>query len=504
MGLRLHIRLTLVIGALLVALTIVLGAAIAQIAQHYQAEVSQRLNAGVAMYVTRELSLLNERGVNAPALQELARRVMTVNPSAEVYLLAEDGRILETLQPREGLARRAVDLGPIRRFLASPDDRPVYGDDPGDARRQRVFSAAPIMLDARPIGYLYVVFASGRAASVAAAVRNSYSLQIGLVLAVMIVLVTFIVAAILFGRLTLPLRRLESELSAWDRKTSGESRDETRAPADADEIALLQGRFRSMAARIESQLQQLKAQDTQRRDLVASVSHDLRTPLAALRGYLETVLLKEASLPDATRRHYLEVAQRHAQQLERLIAALFELSKLESGVVTPAFEAFALSELLQDIALRFRLRAQQLGVDLVTSVDPRAPLAYGDVALIERMLENLLDNSLQHTPAGGRIELSLAPEDAGLRVAVDDTGLGIEPEDLPHVFNRFYTGTGRQHAGNGLGLAIVRRIAELHGASLVLKSTPRIGTRVEITLPVAASARVQTARATQSTALRTP
>lgn len=501
MGLRLHVRLTLVIGALLVALTIVLGAAIARIAQHYQAEVSQRLNAGVAMYVTRELSLLNERGVNAPALQELARRVMTVNPSAEVYLLAEDGRILETLQPREGLARRAVDLGPVRRFLASPDDRPVYGDDPSDARRRRVFSAAPIMLDGRPIGYLYVVFASERAASVAAAVRSSYSLQTGLFVAVMIVLVTFVVAAILFSRLTLPLRRLQREMAAWDRKTNGEPGDEAGAPG-ADEIALLQDRFRSMAARIESQLQQLKEQDTKRRDLVASVSHDLRTPLAALRGYLETVLMKEASLPAATRRHYLEVAQRHAQQLERLIAALFELSKLESGAVTPAFEAFALSELLQDIALRFRLRAQQLGVELVTSVDPRAPLAYGDVALIERMLENLLDNALQHTPAGGRIELSLAPDDARLLVAVDDTGMGIEPQDLPHVFDRFYTGTGRQHAGNGLGLAIVRRIAELHGASLALKSTPRIGTRVEFTLPVAASAHAQTARARQGTVAR--
>ena len=152
MSLRLHIRLTLAIGALLVALTIALAGAIARIAQNYQAEVAQRLNADVAMYVTNELSLLNERGVNAPALQELARRVMTVNPSAEVYLLAQDGRILETLQPRERLARDVVDLAPLQRFLASPDDRPLYGDDPSDAERRRVFSAAPIKVDGHPIG----------------------------------------------------------------------------------------------------------------------------------------------------------------------------------------------------------------------------------------------------------------------------------------------------------------------------------------------------------------
>src|SRR5688572_13984150 len=323
MSLRLHIRLTLVIGALLVALTLALGAAIARIAQHYQAEVAQRLNAGVAMYVTNELSLLNERGVNAAALQELARRVMTVNPSSEVYLLAQDGRILETLQPRERLARSVVDLAPVRRFLAS-SDRPLYGDDPSDALRRRVFSAAPISVDGRVIGYLYVVFASERAASVAAAVGSSYSLQLGLLVAATIVAITFVIAALLFGRLTTPLRRLEQQMATWDRKTSGEPLDDAEAQPEADEIRLLQRRFLNIAARIESQLHQLKVQDTQRRDLVASVSHDLRTPLAALRGYLETALVKD-DLPAATRRNYLEIAQRHAQQLERLIAALFEL-----------------------------------------------------------------------------------------------------------------------------------------------------------------------------------
>jgi signal transduction histidine kinase len=495
MRLRLHVRLTLAIGALLVLLTAALAIAIARIAEHYQAEVTQRLNAGVAMYVTDELSLLNERGVNAPALKDLARRVMTVNPSAEVYLLGNDGRVLETLQPRERLARNAVDLDPVRRFLGSPDDRPLYGDDPSDPRRRSVFSAAPIRLDGRTIGYLYVVFASERAESIAAVVRRNYSLQAGLIAASAAVLVAFVIAAILFSRLTLPLRCLEGEMAAWDRKTSGESHEPAGAHSGTDEITLLQGRFHAMAARIEAQLEELRAQDSQRRDLVASVSHDLRTPLAALRGYLETVLLKEELLPAATRRHYLEIAQRHAEQLERLIAALFELSKLESGAVVAVFEPFPLNELLHDVALRFRLRAQQLGVDLVTRVDPQAQLATGDLALVERILENLLDNSLRHTPSGGRIELSLTREDGRLRVAVDDTGLGIEAEDLPHVFDRFYSGAGRRQGGSGLGLAIVRRIAELHGGSVVLKSTPRAGTRVEFTLPAAAPTQLPSARA---------
>jgi two-component system, OmpR family, sensor kinase len=481
MSIPLHTRLTFGIGVLLTALAVVLAVAIAGTAERYHAEVSQRLNGGIPQYITHELSLLNESGVDAAALKDLAQRVMTVNPSVEVYLLAPNGRILDTLQPRARLARGAIELGPVHRFLASADDRPLYGDDPSDPKRQGVFAAAPIELNGELAGYLYVVFASERFSSIAAAVRGNYSLQLGLIVAATILLATFIVAALLFRRLTLPLRRLARDMDTWDSRTTGMRSDLVGTRAGGDEITLLEVQFGRMATRIHSQLEELKARDTTRRELVASVSHDLRTPLASLRGYLETVLLKDAALSAATRRQYLEVAQRHAGQLERLIAALFELSKLESGMVAPNFEAFALGELLHDVALRFRLRAQQLGIELLTRIDPATPLAHADVALVERILENLLDNALRHTPAGGVIEIRLTPAAEHLYVAVSDSGVGIAPTELPHVFDRFYSGGRRGQ--DGLGLAIVRRIVELHGASISLNSTPGVGTRVEFSLP---------------------
>ncbi|HSN72314.1 MAG TPA: ATP-binding protein, partial [Steroidobacteraceae bacterium] len=254
-----------------------------------------------------------------------------------------------------------------------------------------------------------------------------------------------------------------------------------------DEIALLDTQFEAMAVRIEAQIEELKRADALRRELVANVSHDLRTPLASLRGYLETVLLKHDTLPAATRREYLEIAGRHAQHLERLIAVLFELSKLESGAVVPQIEPFPLSELLHDVALRFRLRAQDAGITLATQVPPDAPLALGDIAMVERVLENLLDNALRHTSEGGRIGLELRAHGDHLRVTVADTGTGVAPEDLPHVFDRYFRGSDRRVGRGGLGLAIVRRIVELHGESISLRSTPGIGTCVEFGLPAAAT-----------------
>jgi two-component system, OmpR family, sensor kinase len=482
---RLHARLTLAFGVLLVVLAAVLAALLMHVSERYYAEVSQRLNAGIAMYVTNELPLFDGGRVNRGALEKLAHRAMTLNPSAEVYLLAPDGEVLATLIPPQRIVRRVVDLAPIRRFLADRDTRPIYGDVPTYAHRRGVFSVAPVMADGKLAGYLYVVLGSQRFDSVVAAVKGNYALQFGISIAVAIVLAMFVIAAILFRALTLPLRRLASRLREWSSRI-GVGAGGSDAADGGNEIAELERRFGHMAERIEQQLGALKEADALRRELIANVSHDLRTPLASMRGYLETVLLKGERLDVDTRRQYLETAFRQCEHLERLIAALFELSKLESGAVVPHLEDFSLSELLHDVALRFRLRAEQAGIELHVRCDPAGPRAYGDIALVERVLENLLDNALRHTAAGGRVSLEMLPEPTRIRVLVADNGSGVAVEDLPSVFDRFYRGGGHARgARTGLGLAIVRRIVELHGQTVSLNSTPGVGTCVEFGLPPA-------------------
>lgn len=484
MALRLHTRLTIAFAVLLLVLGGLLAAAVARIAERYSAEVSQRLNASIAMYVTQELALLDSRGLNETALEELARRVMTVNPSAEVYVLTPEGRVLTSLQPRQRIVQESVDLRPIRRFLDGYEEWPLYGDDPSGQDRSEVFSVAAIRTGDGIAGYLYVVLGSARFDSVVAAVRGNYSLQLGLISAAGVLCAALILGAALFVRLTLPLRRLARRMAEWAAKL-GVSTVETISARDGkDEIALLSSQFESMGARIEQQVQEIKDRDAARRELIANVSHDLRTPLASLRGYLETVLVKGDALHLSMRSEYLQVACRHARQLECRIASFFELSRLESGGVVPDYQPFSLGELLQDVALRFRLRAEQRGVAILTHVEPSTPLVSGDVALVERVLENLLENALRYTDVGGRVSLEMRREAEHVLVTVSDTGSGIAVEDLPHVFNRFYRGKAG-HEGTGLGLAIVRRIVELHGESVALHSTPGIGTSVEFGLPLA-------------------
>jgi signal transduction histidine kinase len=220
---------------------------------------------------------------------------------------------------------------------------------------------------------------------------------------------------------------------------------------------------------------------------VANVSHDLRTPIASLQGYLETLLIKEDVLSVEERRQYLGIALRHSERLGKLVAELFELAKLDSGHTELHREAFAPGELVQDVVLKYQLPAQREGVSIEARIPPDLPFVNADIGLIERVLENLLDNAIRHTPYGGRVAVSLAADAGRVAVQVTDTGCGIPAEELPYVFDRFYQvkKSEREASGGvGLGLAIAKRILDLHASTIAVASSPQSGTRFDFALPV--------------------
>ncbi len=221
-----------------------------------------------------------------------------------------------------------------------------------------------------------------------------------------------------------------------------------------------------------------------RRDLVANVSHDLRTPVAAVHGYLETLLLKEAVLAPDERRRYLEVALRHSAGLSAMIMELFDLAKLDAREVDVELEPFSLCELGQDVLQRFDLLAAQKNVVLEGLLSPTLPMVAADIRLIERVLVNLIDNALRHSPSGGRVSLICVADGADVLVSVTDTGPGIAAAELTHIFERFYRPptTADLAEGAGLGLAIAKRILDLHGATLDVVSERSEGASFRFTL----------------------
>jgi predicted ATPase/signal transduction histidine kinase len=264
--------------------------------------------------------------------------------------------------------------------------------------------------------------------------------------------------------------------------------------AEIDERRAAQERLAGALAEVERLRADLEAENSYlRRDLIANVSHDLRTPLVSMRGYLEVLAAKGHTLDAAERAEYVGIAVRRTEQLARLVDELFELARLDYQGITLQREVFDLRDLASDVLQTFRLLAEGRGVRLALRSPSTVPLVDADLGLVQRVLENLIGNALRHTPAAGRVGVDLSvAADGAVRVIVEDSGSGIAAEDLPHVFERHWRGAG---GGAGLGLAITRRILELHESTVTVDSTPGQGTRFAFTLAAARRAGVTVAAA---------
>jgi signal transduction histidine kinase len=462
----------------------------------YYEEVTQRLNASIAMYVTGEMQLIEEGTVNEEALTLLAQRAMIINPTVEVYLLDREGQILAHAMPPESIQTDQVELAPIKELMGGETAMPLRGTDPRNTDRQKIFSAHPVMHNEKLQGYLYAVLGGQKYDELASSVRGSYVQKLSIGALVAIVLAAFLVGLLVFGLLTRRLTRLTGEVkeftdSGFDPQTIAPATRQPRPNSEArDEIDQLREAFSGMACKIREQFEGLEETDRLRRELVSNVSHDLRTPLASMHGYVETLLLKNDSLSEEERLRYLQITRKHSLRLRKLIGDLFELSKLDSASVQPSLEWFSLAELLQDVTQEFELQAEQKGIGIEVNARPEASMVCADIGLMQRVLENLLRNAVRYTPRGGTITINLDKKPGCVSVAVADTGCGIAEQDLERIFDRFYRSEqGEEERSNsaGLGLAIVKRILDLHGSRITVSSTVNVGTRFEFDIPAQAA-----------------
>ncbi|MDA8444601.1 sensor histidine kinase [Paracidovorax valerianellae] len=447
----------------------------------YEQELTQRLSAGLATHIASNAELMRADGLNDTAVRELFDKLMAVNPSVEVYLLTPTGRIAAQAAPPGHLKTEAVDLKPIQQLLAGAE-LPVLGDDPRSATGQRkVFSAARLQAGGRDAGYVYVMLQGENFAALAARVSADNILRTTLLSMGLVALLCLVAGLAAFALITRPLRRLTEAVRGFE--AQGVAAFDGAEPLLADtrgagqDVAALGSAFVRMAQRIATQWRELTAQDQQRRELFANISHDLRTPLTSLHGYLETLLIKSEVLAQQDRRRYLEIALDQSRKVGRLAQELFELARLEYGVVKLEKEPLALPDLVQDVFQKFELAAEARHQRLVADIAPALPPITADLGLIERVLTNLLDNAIRHTPAGGEITVQLRPVAAmpntstgtasGVDVEISDTGPGVPPPLQPGLFKRpaFSAADGR---GGGLGLVVVQRILALHGSDVAL------------------------------------
>ncbi len=293
-----------------------------------------------------------------------------------------------------------------------------------------------------------------------------------------------VTSALIFGPPRRRLRELESAARAF-----GAGDLSARAPSrGGDEIAAVASAFNTMADDLAARAAALTVADQLRRQLLADVSHELNTPVTAMRGYIETLSMAELKLDDATRARYLGIVADETARLERLIGDLLELARLEGGGGALRLEDVPIDELLVRVIDRHERAAADAGVSFSVAIEPGAERVPADRARLEQAIQNLAANAIRYAPRGTAIRLSARRTGTEIRLSVEDEGSGISPEQLPHVFDRFYKGDSARtdvSAGSGLGLSIVKAIVERHGGRVTAESRPgtRPATVFELTLP---------------------
>lgn len=253
--------------------------------------------------------------------------------------------------------------------------------------------------------------------------------------------------------------------------------DQTAPIAGPTEVAALGAAINHMAA-------QVQATQNAQREFLANVSHELKTPLTAIQGFAQALADDVADTPDQ-RARALTIIQSEAERMRRLVAELLELARLESALKTLNKTAVPLAAVLAEAHERFAARAQAAHITLQLNASPPSLAVLADRDRLVQVLNNLLDNALKHTPAGGMVRLSATHQGAGVEMVVQDTGPGIPPADLPHIFERFYqVDKARTHSGSvGLGLAISREIVQAHGGTLTAENAPAGGALLRVRLP---------------------
>jgi signal transduction histidine kinase len=282
-----------------------------------------------------------------------------------------------------------------------------------------------------------------------------------------------------------PRRRLNALQEATARVAAGDL--SVRAPEDGkDEITALARAFNTMAAELGVRAEQLRAADNARRQLLADMCHELSTPLTAIRGYVETLLMDGVPFDAGTRARYLGIIEQETHRLQRRISDLLDLARLEAGGGILTIQPVSVARLFHDVLTTYGSECDRKQITLTTIAEPGADVVLGDRDRLEQVLQNLVANAIRHTPADGRIALHAAATRGSVHISVTDSGEGIPAEYLARVFDRFYkvsSTRGDSSPGSGLGLSIAKAITERHGGTIAVTSRPG-ETVFEVTLPL--------------------
>lgn len=474
------------ISAVFTLLLVILGIAYIGIASHisrkYYNEVTQQLYGNIASHLTKTTHPLKNGKPDTVVTHDIIHSIMIINPGVEVYLLDTTGKITDFVVPDKSVKAYRVNLKSVKEFIARNGKDYIAGDNPKQPGEKSIFSAAPIYENKKLSGYVYAVLASEKQKEILKTSNSNLLYSLGATIFFATLFIAFIVGIITFFLITDSICQIADVVRRF-KEGDHSARIGGRIKGN---LGMLTSTFNEMADEIVTNIEKITSTDKLRQELIANVSHDLRTPLANMQGYVETLIIKEQSITREEKERYLGIIMASTKKLSNLVDQLFQYSKLEANQVQPEKEQFLLNELAFDILEKYHLMAEEKGITLQLQSPDNLPTVFADIALTERVLQNLLDNAIKFTPSHGQINIQLINMQYGVKVSVVDTGIGIAPEDQAYIFERYkqLTDGASSPKGMGIGLAIVKKILDLHHINIQVKSIPGAGTIFWFEIPV--------------------
>lgn len=472
-------RISIVFFVLLMTLVLVQMYLSLRCTFDYYAEKSRKQQIQAVKNLARILESKRANGISNAPLNRILQTMFLLNPSAKVALTDSTGSLKKIYND----AKLDTKTQEALQIIQKEASHPIIDYSKLNRELEKTGYAASRIHFNGQIGSLLVTLNNtSRTISLPEIFDSPIILKTAL-FAIAAVIISLFIGFFLFFRLTHRLNQMRDIVHSFEKGNYNQ-----RIPVTSqDEIGEVGKAFNHMADRFEKYIRQLEQNDHLRRELIANISHDLRSPLASVQGYVETILMKNEQLSPTERRQFLKISLKNIVQLNEMVEELFELAKFDAQQITPHFEPFSIAELAQDIALKFQPQAKSKNIKLKAIFSKDLPLVFGDVGMIDRVISNLIQNALNFNTPKGTVILSLNRIRQQVEISVQDTGPGIPAKDLPHIFERFYRvekSRTRNSGSTGLGLAIVKEIINAHGATITVKSTPNEGTIFSFRLPV--------------------
>ncbi len=444
----------------------------------YHEASTQLLNKDVAAHIAKFTSPFEGESVNPKKADSVFYNAMVISPSAEVYFLDTGGYVLAYHASKEEIKLWHLPLQNIKKLIASDGEAFVKNPDPKHPYNNKIFSAAEVKSNRSLIGYIYVVLGSNKSVS-----GLLYSSYVGNLLIKAFCFIIFLSLVISFFYLNRIQRKFNDMVGVLARFEGGDLAARFSVKPQ-DELAPITTAFNTMADLLVYNINRLKATEQERKDFIATISHDIKTPLAIAHGYTETILLKKEAGDAAEQKEFIQLVLQKIKQVEYLVKQLFDLSKMESADFTPQKEPFIFSDILQEHINAYASSFSEKNITMDCRQCNNPSWVVADVGMMERVVQNILVNAVKYTPFNGSIRVQLSNEADNLVLFVQNSGDPISPAILQWInAKEGAPNSTAKPSKTGFGLLIIKKIVQLHQFAFEVASDPGKGNMFTLRMP---------------------